>query len=388
MTSTSEARRRRSHTVLVVDDSELMRSMLRFHVESGSSPFTVVGEAATGLEAIRLVHELDPDIVTLDLEMPDLGGMETLGYILSEAPRPVVIVTSHTDALADATLQAMLLGAVEFVPKPTTTSRDDAVAFRQRLLLALQAAATARLLRLPQRQWSAQRRGVQHGQAAPGEGKPGEAEGNEAAGAEAVREPAPPARCAVVIAASTGGPRALAEVLPRLPADLPAAVLVVQHMPPLFTGPLAARLDQACALPVHEAVDGELIMDGSVCIAPGGKHLDLARMPDGVHVRLDDGPPVWGVRPAADVLFGAAARSFGPATVGVVMTGMGRDGAEGARLIRAAGGDVVVQDRDTSVIAGMPTAAAGHATAVVPLPELAAAITAAVVRQSQARKRT
>ncbi|HSJ24394.1 MAG TPA: chemotaxis-specific protein-glutamate methyltransferase CheB [Longimicrobiales bacterium] len=359
-TFTSEARRRRNHTVLVVDDSELMRSMLRFHIESAGSRFDVVGEAATGLEAIRQVHELDPDIVTLDLQMPDLGGVETLGYILSEAPRPVIIVTSQADALTEPTLQAMLLGAVEFVPKPATSSRDDVVGFRKRLLLALQAAATARLLKLPQRELLARRRTIE-------------------------QDAGRPARCAVVVAASTGGPRALAEVLPQLPADLPAAVLVVQHMPSRFTRPFAERLDQACALPVREAEDNELVGEGIVLVAPGGRHLDLATEPDGVHVRLHDGPPVWGVRPAADPLFGAAARTFGPATVGVVMTGMGRDGAEGARLIRAAGGDVVVQDRDTSVIAGMPVAAAVHASAVVPLTELASAIATAATRRARAR---
>jgi two-component system, chemotaxis family, protein-glutamate methylesterase/glutaminase len=197
--SSSESPRRRSYSVLVVDDSDLIRSMLREYI-SEFGPFDIIGEAATGYEAIRQVHELQPAIVTLDLQMPDLGGLDALGYIMSEAPRPVVIVSSHTEALADPALQAMMLGAVEFVPKPASQKPDDVAQFRTRLEQAMRAAATARLLNLPQRQRLARRRLV---------------------------APAGAARCAVAITASTGGPRALAQLLPELPAELPAAVLVV-----------------------------------------------------------------------------------------------------------------------------------------------------------------
>jgi two-component system, chemotaxis family, protein-glutamate methylesterase/glutaminase len=359
-TFSSDAAQRRVNSVLVVDDSDLMRSLLRAYI-GDTGRFEVAGEAGTGYEAIRQVHELDPDIITLDLQMPDLGGVEALGYIMSEAPRPVVIVSSHSEALADPVLQAMMLGAVEFVAKPASRDAAEVAAFRQRLEQALHAAATARLLNLPQRQLLAQRR---------------------AAAASAAR----PARCAVAVAASTGGPRALAEVLPQLPAGLPAAVLVVQHMPAAFTGALARRLDEACALPVREAVDDEALEDGVVYIAPGGRHFDLVRRHDGVRVRLSDEPPVWGVRPAADVLFAAVGRIFGPASVAVVMTGMGRDGAEGTRVIRDAGGAALTQDEASSVIPGMPRAAAPFAAAEVPLTELAAAITESVARQAQARK--
>jgi len=185
---------------------------------------------------------------------------------------------------------------------------------------------------------------------------------------------APAAPCAVAIAASTGGPRALSELVPRLPADLPAAVFVVQHMPPLFTKALAKRLGDMSAIDVVEAHHGDLVRAGAVYIAPGGKHLELERTPDGVRIRLTDGAPVWGVKPAADVLFPAVARTFGPASVGVVLTGMGRDGAEGMRAIHEVGGWTIAQDEATSVIASMPRAAADHADTVLPLERLAAEI--------------
>jgi two-component system, chemotaxis family, protein-glutamate methylesterase/glutaminase len=193
------------------------------------------------------------------------------------------------------------------------------------------------------------------------------------------------ARAVVAVVASTGGPGALAEMLPGLPADLPAAVLVVQHMPAAFTGPLAQRLDRAAAMPVGEAVDGELLLRGRAYVAPGGRHMGLVRDADGVRVHLTDGDPLWGVRPAADLLFAAAARCFGPAVTAVVMTGMGRDGAEGCRLVRAAGGVVLAQDQASSVIAGMPRAAAPWASSVLPLEALAAGIALAARRQAGAR---
>jgi two-component system chemotaxis response regulator CheB len=344
MSSSERAPRR----VLVVDDSDLMRSLLSAYI-ADLRDFEVVGEAATGYQAIRMVHELNPDVLTLDLDMPDLGGVDALGYIMSEAPRPIVIVSSHTEKMADPALRAMFFGAVDFVPKPASDAPADVSLFRDRLELALRAAAMAQLLNLPQRVMHGHHRSVRH-------------------------HDAPAAPCAVAIAASTGGPRALSELVPRLPADLPAAVFIVQHMPPLFTKALAKRLSDMSAIDVGEAHQGELVRAGAVYIAPGGKHLELERTPDGVRILLTDGAPVWGVKPAADVLFPAVARTFGPASVGVVLTGMGRDGAEGMRAIHEVGGWTIAQDEATSVIASMPRAAADHADTVLPLDRLAAEI--------------
>jgi two-component system chemotaxis response regulator CheB len=181
---------------------------------------------------------------------------------------------------------------------------------------------------------------------------------------------------AVVIASSTGGPRALAAIVPDLPAGLPAAVLVVQHMPAGFTRSLAGRLDRASPMPFAEAEDGEPVVHGRGYVAPGGLHMSVRQSGSGPTIALDNSPTVWGVRPAADVLFRSAAAVFGASTVAVVLTGMGRDGAEGTRLIREAGGRAVVQDRDSATIFGMPQATLMHAGAerVTPLTEIGATI--------------
>ena len=346
--------------VLIADDSEMMRAMLREQI-THSGGFEIVGEAASGYQVIRMVHELDPDIITLDLAMPDLGGVEALDYVLSEAPRPVVIISAQDRSLADPALHAMVSGAVEFVAKPNGSSVEEAAAFRNRLYQALRAASVAHLLNLPRRiQMSRDR-------------------------AREAHDGAPPARCAVAIAASTGGPRALADVVPRLAASLPAAVFIVQHMPPLFTSAFARRLDQMSALPVREAEQGEVVEEGVVYVARGGAHLDLQRDGGDVRIVLSDALPVWNVRPAADVLFRAVARTFGPASVGVVLTGMGRDGAEGLRALGEVGGVTLAQDEASSVIASMPRAAAPYAQRIVPLTDLGPEIGRQALLRSRAR---
>jgi two-component system chemotaxis response regulator CheB len=193
----------------------------------------------------------------------------------------------------------------------------------------------------------------------------------------------PAAHVAIVIAASAGGPRALTEVIPALPAHLPAAVLVAQHMPSRFTHLLAQRLDRVSALAVREAAEHEVVQAGTVYIAPGGRHMAVARRQGRVVITLSDASPVRGVRPAADLLFAAAATCYGPNLLGVVLTGMGRDGAEGLRAVRAAGGWTVVQDAAGAALAGMPRAAAEHAAAVLPLAQLAAVLTAQVQLRRQ-----
>lgn len=346
--------------VLIADDSGIMRAMLREQI-THSGGFEIVGEAASGYQVIRMVHELDPDIITLDLAMPDLGGVEALDYVLSQAPRPVVIISAQDRSLVDPALNAMVAGAVEFVAKPNGSSVEEAAAFRNRLYQALRAASVAHLLNLPRR--------IQMSQ-------------------ERARRPAdetPAARCAVAIGASTGGPRALADVVPALPASLPGAVFIVQHMPPLFTSAFARRLDQMSALPVREAEHGEVVEEGVVYVARGGSHLDLQREGGDVRIVLSDAVPVWNVRPAADVLFRAVARTFGPASVGVVLTGMGRDGAEGMRAIREVGGITLAQDEASSVIASMPRAAAPYAQRIVPLAQIGGEIGRQALLRSRAR---
>lgn len=337
--------------VLVVDDSAFMRRMASQIIEA-SGEFSVAGTARNGHDALKQIHAIEPDIVTLDVDMPELDGLSTLGYIMSETPRPVVMLSAGTTSTGhEATFRALELGAVDFVLKPSGPISLDLERVADRLLAALRAASVANpagLRMLPRRA----------------------AEG----GARAVDGAR--ATAAVVIASSTGGPRALASLVPQLVRDLPAAVFIVQHMPTGFTKSMARRLDVVCPLRIDEAEAGEPVINGRVYVAPGGQHMTVVNGPDGPTIALDESAPVWGVRPAADVLFRSAAAVFGRSTVAVVLTGMGRDGAAGTRAIREAGGLALVQDRDTATIFGMPQATMQVAGAdrVAPLAEIGPAI--------------
>ncbi|MDQ6831044.1 MAG: chemotaxis response regulator protein-glutamate methylesterase [Gemmatimonadota bacterium] len=353
MTATLLRPVREPRTVLVVDDSAFMRKLVSEMI-AGCAEFRVVGTARNGHDALRKIHALDPHIVTLDIEMPHLSGIDALGYIMSETPRAVVMLSAATESAGDdLVIRALELGAVDFVRKPGGAISLEIESVRDRLLDALRAAAEVNL------------RGV-HPLARPRFITDGGRAGVERGCARRV----------VAVAASTGGPRALAELLPALPRDLGAAVLVVQHMPPGFTGTLAARLDLQCHLPVKEAVQGEEIRPNRVYIAPGGSHMRVAERDGAPTIALDDSPPIWGVRPSADPLFRSVAELFGAASVGVVLTGMGRDGAAGLRAMHDAGAAGIAQDRTTSVIYGMPQAAlaAGGAEHVRRLEEIAGTV--------------
>ena len=332
-------------SVLVVDDSAFMRRLTSQIIED-SGEFRVSGTARNGYDALKQIHATEPDIVTLDVDMPELDGLSALGYIMSETPRPVVMLSAGTTAGGhEATLRALELGAVDFVLKPSGSISLDLRTIQERLLGALRAAAQANpagLKMLARGAYQSLPRRV-----------------------ECVAR----ATNAVVIACSTGGPRALAAVIPQLERSLPAAVLVVQHMPAGFTKSLAQRLDTASQLGVDEAEDGEPVVHGRVYIAPGGLHMKVHDDGLGPAIALETSAPLWGVRPAADHLFQSAAAVFGACLVAVVLTGMGRDGAEGTRVIRAAGGRAILQDRETATIFGMPHAAMQHAGAdrVLPL---------------------
>jgi two-component system chemotaxis response regulator CheB len=304
------------------------------------------------MDAIRKVHALEPDLVTLDVQMPDLDGLQTLGYIMSESPRPVVMLSAlESPQGGELTIRALELGAVDFVRK---SLREDALepnALGERLLSALRAARgvnlrAASMLARPARS-------IKPARAIP-----------------------KPATHVVAVAASTGGPRALAEIIPALSPALGAAVLIVQHMPAGFTESLANRLDRLSALPVREASDGESLCANQVYIAPGGQHMIVMPQDMQIRVAIRDGPSAAGLRPSADMLFESVALHLGASAVGVVLTGMGRDGAEGLRVMRSAGAYAVVQDRESSTVFGMPLVALRHAGAdqVVALNEVATAI--------------
>jgi two-component system chemotaxis response regulator CheB len=344
--------------VLVVDDNALLSAVLQELIDDIDG-FRVVGVARDGEEGLRMMHALDPEIITLDIEMPGMDGLTALGYVMSEAPRPVVMVSAATTrGSVDLTIRALEMGAVEFVRKPEGSSKEAWEGSRKRIEDALRAAALTNV------------RGV------PMLARP------------RMRTPAPLTRrpraalSAVAVASSTGGPRALAEIVPGFPGELDAAVLIAQHMPPGFTAGLARRLDQLSAMPVHEATHGETVEPGRVYLAPGGHHMRVAAGPAGATIALDEGPAIHGVRPAADPLFVSVAEAFGARGIGVVLTGMGRDGSAGLKAIRAKGGGAVVQDRATSVIYGMPREALAEAGAdrEAPLREVAGAVTALLAR--------
>ncbi|MEO8579619.1 MAG: chemotaxis-specific protein-glutamate methyltransferase CheB [Gemmatimonadales bacterium] len=345
-------------TVLVVDDSAFMRKLIAEIVEA-SGEFRVIGTASDGIEALQKVRDLKPDIVTLDIEMPRLNGLQALEQIMAEMPRPVVMLSAAGSDLGnEMTLRALERGALEFVKKPSGPVSVDLSTVRERLMSALYAARAVNMggLRRPTPSSSA------------------------CAEPEPVKSP-DAASAVVAIAASTGGPRALAEIIPNLPNHLGAAVVIVQHMPREFTRLLAERLDSISTLWVGEAIDGKILRENRVYLAPGGFHMTVLGEAGNATIRLDTSPTMWGVRPAADPLFFSVADTFGGSAIGVVLTGMGRDGAEGLRRIRAAGGTAIVQDRESSVIFGMPQAALAAAGAdhVAPVNGIAPLIAALCV---------
>jgi two-component system chemotaxis response regulator CheB len=333
--------------VLVVDDSALIRKVVS-EVVAALPGFSVAGTARDGREALEKIRTLDPDIVTLDVEMPVLDGIATLEAIMRDSPRAVVMLSSaDTHGEVDLTLRALELGAVDFVRKQALAGTRQVLGVADRLHDALRAAAVMNLrgVAVPARSAVRTRRTT------PGSGN---------------------ARAVVAIACSTGGPRALAEIVPVFTHELDAAVLITQHMPRGFTRGLAERLDRLSELEVVEARDGEPVLPNRAYLAPGGLHMTVARGARGICIALDDSPPVWGVKPAADPLFRSVATHFGSASVGIVLTGMGCDGGAGLQAIRNAGGGAVVQDRESSTVFGMPKAALelAGADSVVPLAQV------------------
>lgn len=320
--------RRRRVRVLVVDDSALMRRLLSDLL--GASPeIEIVGTARDGREAVLQTARLKPDVITLDVAMPEVSGLDALPAILAVHEVPVVMVSALTREGADVTLKALEFGAVDFFPKPTRNQLTEMRADADQLIAKVLTAAGGRVLR---------------GRRAP-----------------TITSAPPVARRAgavVVIGISTGGPQALSRVIPLLKPPAPP-ILIVQHMPAQFTGVFAERLNRGSALEVKQAVEGDLVVPNRVLVAPGGRHMRLTGVPPRVQATLSspDEPAVDGHRPSVNVLFESAARIFQAATVGVIMTGMGRDGVDGCKAILAAGGFTLGQDEATSVVYGMNKAA-------------------------------
>ena len=335
--------------VLVVDDSALMRKLIPQALVHDPS-IEVVGTAMDGELGLKKITELHPHVVTLDLDMPRMDGIEMLRQITRKHRVPVIVVSSQTDRSASLTLKALALGAFDFVAKPqdAAAGRIDQIAAELAIKIKVAAASGApkMIITIP----STKRK-------------------------ESGRSSMPhwPTRI-VAIGVSTGGPNALQYLLSQIPADFPATFVVVQHMPEGFTDMFARRLDECCGLDVQEAKSGDLLVAGRVLICPGNRHIMVRRMPRGEMVVLSDSPPINGHRPSVNVLFHSVAQEFALTAVGVLMTGMGEDGAEGLGAIKAAGGMTIAQSEDTCVVSGMPRAAIskGYAAKVVALENLGA----------------
>ncbi|MGG3905983.1 protein-glutamate methylesterase/protein-glutamine glutaminase [Geobacillus stearothermophilus] len=337
--------------VLVVDDSAFMRKWISDFL-SEHPRLEVVGTARNGQEALDKIALLRPDVVTLDVEMPVMNGLETLRRIMHKQPLPVVMVSSTTREGAENTITAMQYGAVDFVAKPSGTISLDLYKVKDELIRKVLHASEANVRAL-------------------------------AAHRPALAARRPPAQTAhsqktvVAIGTSTGGPRALETVLAQLPPDFAAPVVIVQHMPKGFTKSLADRLNALAAITIKEAEDGELLRNGTAYIAPGGVHLIVREEGGALKARFDESPPRAGHRPAVDVLFESLAAIRRCRKIAVIMTGMGSDGTAGVKKLKESGNTkAIAEARETAVIFGMPRAAieAGVVDVIVPLDSIAAAI--------------
>lgn len=352
----------RQINVVIVDDSAFMRKSITLMLESDPD-IKVVGAARDGREGIELIRKHRPQVVTMDIEMPGMDGLSALKIIMKEMPLPVLMFSSLTTEGADATLEALHLGAVDFIPKDMSYVNVNITGKRDELIEKVKHVANSAALRL---RFSRMNRPVPAVKPA-------------APSSHVHRSVAVPSRRdfkAMVLGISTGGPFALLNMLPKLPEDFPLGIAVVQHMPPRFTHSLAERINSMAALTVKEAEEGDILEPGIVLIAPGGKHLNFRRAGSDVAARITDLPSDTLYRPSADVMMGSALEVFNGPLLGVIMTGMGKDGLEALRRVKSKGGYVVAQNEESCVVYGMPKAVVddGIADAVVSLDEIASVL--------------
>jgi two-component system chemotaxis response regulator CheB len=337
--------------VLIVDDSAFMRTALSRMVGCATD-LEVAGTAVSGTEALQKIASLDPDVVTLDMQMPGLDGLETLRRIMAQFPRPVIMVSSVTVKDAEATFLALEAGAFDYVPKQLSSTSLNIVHIQEDLNRKIRTAAESRIPKNPASLPRKPPRGVE---LPPTKGNAG------------------PIPVIVAIGISTGGPKALQEMLPALPMDISVPIVVVQHMPPGFTGPFAKRLNTLCAATVREATHQEQLHAGVIYIAPAGTQLTVERSTQSRNtICLSDKPDDQLHVPSVDVMMQSAADSFGSHVMGIIMTGMGSDGAQGMNAIRSCGGFTLGQDEATCAVYGMPRVCAemGILDRVVPLSQI------------------
>ncbi|MDD5435003.1 MAG: chemotaxis response regulator protein-glutamate methylesterase [Nitrospira sp.] len=335
--------------VMVVDDSAFMRRAIVGMLNTDPA-IQVVGEAFNGEDALKKIKTLQPDIITMDIEMPIMTGLEALRVIMKENPIPVIMVSSLTEEGAKETIKALEYGAVDYIPKHITGNIAGIINIKEELVKKIKMLGMKKLkITLPSgtdKIYSTIERSSSQSRSRIN---------------------------VVVIGASTGGPKSLQEVIPRLPKDLPCGVLLIQHMLPLFTAPFAERMNELSQVEVREAKDGDAVKPGLVLIAPGGSHMTVKKMRGGdAYVKLSKEPPMLHM-PSVDIGMSSVAEAFTEHTLGVILTGMGQDGKEGMMAIRKAKGRTIAQDEETSVIFGMPKAAieSGCVDKIVPLGNMA-----------------
>ena len=319
-------------SIFVVEDSILMQKVIT-DIFSHDPDFEVVGSAYKGEEALENIPKLKPDIVTLDVNLPDVYGLTVLKEIMSKFPTRVVMLSAYTQKGAEVTMKALELGALDFIPKPSGEISLDLYNFREEIVSKMKIVANIDI-----NNYLSNFRGVP------------------------VAEEALAVKKIVVIAASTGGPKAIIEVMQKIPADIAASFLIIQHMPKGFTRTFAERISWYSSIKTKEAEDCDVVLKGAGYVAPAGFHMIIENIPNSVNdkfrIRLDETPLVNYVRPSADVTMNSVADLFGNNTIGVILTGMGKDGLEGAKSIKDKGGFVVTQDKTSSVVYGMPRAVA------------------------------
>lgn len=353
-------------TVLVVDDSAFMRKALSTML-AGDPEIQVVGTARDGEEGLEKIRQLQPDVVTLDIEMPRMDGLTALRHIMMEMPRPVLMVSSLTTEGAEATLKALELGAVDFIPKQLSRVSLDIVKIEGELCAKIKNVAKRKIrpMRL-QRKVEVIAHPVLVERKSP----------------EAIPQKKTLVRDLVAIGVSTGGPPAIQKVLSKLPENFPACILIAQHMPQAFTGPFAKRLDAVCRIKVKEAEIGDRVQPGVAFVAPGGRHLLIDQKVSRIDLLVSEEPRDALYKPSANVLISSVAQGVGKRGVGVILTGMGSDGLEGIRALKQKSGYILAQDDASCVVYGMPKAVvdAGLADEVLDIEDMSQAIMDALFR--------
>lgn len=360
--------------VVIVDDSAFMRKAIG-NLLSKDPEIEVIGTAGNGLEALEIIKRLDPDVVTMDIEMPKMDGITALGHIMEETPRPVIMISSLTTEGAEVTLRAMEIGAVDFIAKPSSTVSLGMFDLETELQQKVKAVASRRKFMRPRLRVPS--KGVC---ASPSAAVQASTSVCAPSAAPVVTRPSGQrqTRDIVAIGVSTGGPPAVQKVLSALPKDFPAPILIAQHMPAAFTGPFAARLNNLCQIEVKEAENGEKLRDGMAYVCPGGRHMTIEARLSHRTIIISDEPKSALYKPSATELMRSVGEKTGTRALGVILTGMGSDGMEGVKVLKARGGRALAQNEASCVVYGMPKAIvdAGLADEILDINDVAGAIMA------------